>query len=305
MGACVVSSVAVGDFTSASDVDMIMVDASGEGKPGVHRKLLDGRVFEWVVVGEAYVTDVDAILAHAGLTHDMLAAVILLDKTGRLEEVKREVQLRYRSPEGIWKRTTGQLHRIRDAIDRMQRQLEQQEILSAQRSHVSALKGIFGLPRALLNKRCTMTRAPLFCREATAELGWSEYITDALEIFGAARAHAQAVRGMRALALEIVAATGFCDSEKAIRIRHLEGSQWLLANAHPADAAWPLYFWSSKNVAEAGGNENEAVWGKWRELAAMLGVQQEHELWEKQELSQHFLDSAIELADAYRPMLGL
>ena len=170
-GACIVSSVAAGDFTLASDVDMLMVAATGKGRPEVYRELVQGRVFEWMIISRDHLTDIDGVLGDAGLTHDMLTAAILMDEGGWLEKVQREVERRYQEPLGIWQRATGQLQRIRDASDRMGRQLQEGEILPSQCSHVSALKGVFALPRALLNKRCTMTRGVAFCREATIELG--------------------------------------------------------------------------------------------------------------------------------------
>ena len=67
VGACIVSSLASGDFTSASDVDMLMVAADSEGKPRVFRRLVGDTVFEWMVLSNGSLKDVDAILAHAGL----------------------------------------------------------------------------------------------------------------------------------------------------------------------------------------------------------------------------------------------
>lgn len=89
VGACIVSSLAAGDFTSASDVDMLLVAADNEGRPGVFRRLIGDRVFEWVMLPNGYLRDVDAILADAGLCHDILTAIILLDEDHWLEDVQR------------------------------------------------------------------------------------------------------------------------------------------------------------------------------------------------------------------------
>jgi hypothetical protein len=304
-GACVVSSVAAGDFTPASDVDMLMVPATGEGRPEVYRKLVHGRVFEWMIISRDHLTDVDGVLADAGLAHDVLTAVILIDEGGWLEEVQSQVRRRHQQPRGVWTRAAGQLQRIRVAIDGMERQLGEGNILRTQRSHVSVLKGVLGLPRALLIRRCTMTRGVMFCREATTELGWPDYLAAALAVLGVSRVGARAVGELHETALEIIRASGFCDAEKAIRARHLHGSRWLLKHAGPADAAWPLYFWSSATVEEAGGEGNPASWEPWQRFAAVLGIDGEQQLVRKMELARQLLAAAVELVQAYRPKLGL
>ncbi len=304
-GACVVSSVAAGDFTQASDVDMLMVAVEGEGAPGTRRTLLEERVFEWVVVPKSYFVDIDRILLDPGETHDVLTAAILFDKDGWIQKAQKEVERRYREPQGIWERAAGQLQRIGDAIEDMQRHVEMGRTLLAQRAHVSMLKGLFGLPRALLNKRCTMTRGLVFCREATAELGWSEYSPILLEVFSGRSLDVHALQVLYDLGARIVAGSGFSDTEKAIRIRHLLGAQWLLENATPIDAAWPLYFWSSTTVEEAGGRSNPAVWEHWQRFADILRVGTAQELGRKIELARQLLDLAAELAETHRARLAL
>ena len=258
-----------------------------------------------MIISKDHLTDIDGVLADAGLTHDMLTAVILIDEGGWLEEVQNQVQRRYQEPQGVWTRATGQLQRIRVAIDRMGRQLEEDNIPRSQRSHVSMLKGVFGLPRALLNRRCTMTRGVVFCREAATELGWRDYLASALEVFGVSRLGAQAVRELHEIALEIIRASGFSDAEQAIRVQHLQGSRRLLKHAGPADAAWPLYFWSSATVEEAGGDGNPASWEPWQRFATMLGIDHQRQLLRRMELAGQLLASAVELVEAYRPKLGL
>ncbi|MBT7304375.1 MAG: hypothetical protein HN849_32875, partial [Victivallales bacterium] len=282
-----------------------MVSATGEGRPEVYRELVQGRVFEWMVISGDHLTDIDGVLADAGLTHEMLTAVILIDEGGWLEEVQNQIKCRYQEPQGIWTRATGQLQRIRVAIDRMGRHLAEGNILRSQRSHVSLLKGVFGLPRALLNRRCTMTRGIVFCREAATELGWRDYLAGALEVFGVSRLDAQVVRELHETALEIIAASGFSDAEQAIRVQHLQGSRWLLEHAGPAEAAWPLCFWSSTTVEEAGGDRNPASWEMWRRFAMMLGVDHQQQLLRRLELAAQLLGSAVEFVQAYRPELGL
>lgn len=232
-----------------------------------------------------HLTDIDGVLADAGLTHEMLTAVILIDEGGWLEEVQNQIKCRYQKPQGIWTRATGQLQRIRVAIDRMGRHLEEGNILRSQRSHVSLLKGVFGLPRALLNRR--------------------DYLAGALEVFGVSRLDAQVVRELHETALEIIAASGFSDAEQAIRVQHLQGSRWLLEHAGPAEAAWPLCFWSSTTVEEAGGDRNPASWEMWRRFAMMLGVDHQQQLLRRLELAAQLLGSAVEFVQAYRPELGL
>ena len=304
-GACVVSSVAAGDFTPASDVDLLMVNAADEPGPGVERRLIEDRVFEWLRVRRSYFAEIDTVLAHPGLVHDILTAVILIDNDGRLSEVQRQVRLRYTEPQGIWERTKTQLAGARRGIDQMRQDLRKGETLLAQRAHVATLKSLLGLPRSLQNERCTMTRAVSFCREAAAALAAREYLRGVLKLLGGEGLSRQNVSELYELALSIVQSSGFSEAEKAIRARHLQGSQWLLENTGPADAAWPLYFWSSSNVAQAGGEQNQAVWAPWLRLSSMLGVGCREDLHDRAELASHALELAVQLADEWRPKLEL
>lgn len=303
--ACIVSSVAAGDFTPASDLDMLMVAADGQGRHEVRRKLVQGRVFEWVVVARSHLTDVDAILRHAGLTHDMLTAIILRDDDKSLVRAQAEVAARYRQPDGIWGRTEDQLDRMSKAVKALDRQVTEGNILSAQRSHVSVLKAAFGLPRALANKRCSMARGLLFCREAVRELGWTAYLPDVLELFGAQSVNSNRVLELHALAKDIIAGSSFTPDEKAIRIRHLEGFRWLLDNAGPVDAVWPLYFWSSTNVHEAGGQNVDPCWRAWSRFAKTLGVDDGAKLRAKATSADQFLRSATDIATEYARHHGM
>jgi predicted nucleotidyltransferase len=119
--ACVVSSVAADDFTPASDVDILMVAADGKGRSKVWRRLVEGRVFEWVIVAKGDLADVDALLSDAGLTHDLLTAVILRGEGRWLQGIQEGVFSRHRDPASIWLRATNQIDRLRWASERMSR----------------------------------------------------------------------------------------------------------------------------------------------------------------------------------------
>lgn len=303
--ACLVSSAAAGDFTPASDVDILMVAAEGEGQAVVRRRLIEGTVFEWMVVGKADLADVDAILRDAGLVHDILTAVILRDDDGWITGVQSRIASRYREPETVWSRTAGQLDRIRGAGEKMRLDLEEGRVLSAQRSHVSVLKGALGLPRAILNRRCTMSRGFLFCREAVAELGWGGYMADVTAVFGVENIDRACAVELDALARRIVGESSFADEEKAIRTQHLGQSRWLLDHGEPSDAVWPLYFWSGANVEEAGGERNASCWRHWRRFAEVLGVADADGLQKRAGLAQGLVGSATALAVAYGRSHGL
>lgn len=105
--ACIVSSGAVDDFTPASDVDILMLTAEGEGESAVRRRLIEEKVFEWMVIGREALGDADAILQDAGLTHDLLTAIILRDDGGYLTHLQSRIASQHDKPESIWSRTNG------------------------------------------------------------------------------------------------------------------------------------------------------------------------------------------------------
>ncbi|MDO8684525.1 MAG: hypothetical protein Q7N50_13735 [Armatimonadota bacterium] len=296
-GACIVSSLPAGDSTPVSDVDMLMLAADNEVKPVIHRRLVGDKVFEWIVAPNDYLRDVDRILAHAGICHDILTMIILLDTDDRLEQVKQEVASQYQAPQWIWKRTLGQLQRAAGAIEQIQKHLTDGDILSAQRAHVSALFGLFSIPRVILNKRPTHARGSLFCLEAATELGWPEYQSDALTVLGSAGISEKQVVNLQDIAVQIIAATKFTKTEKAIRQWFLRSSNWLLENAQPADAVWPLYTWSNLTVEESGGDRNPIVLKHWQEFTAILGVGKEQALLAKMEKAQRLYESAVKLLE--------
>ncbi len=270
--ACIVSSVAEGDCTPESDVDILMVALDGQGGEAVQRRLIDGTVFEWLVVAKSELADVNAVLRDAGLTHDLRSAVILRDTTGWMAEVQNEILARYTEPESRRVRAAGQLHRLETAVANMAHHVDLGELLPAQRMHVSALKAVLGLPRAVLNKRCTMSRGLLFCRESALQLGWSAYLRDAVRLLGAGDLSPSEVRRLAGLAQNVIAAGPFTAEDKTIRIKHLGQAQWLLDHHEPCDAVWPLHFWSSANIMDAGGTDCPVSWRHWMELAGVLGV---------------------------------
>lgn len=183
----------------------------------------------------------------------------------------------------------------------MQSGLAGGNILLAQRAHVSVLKGLFGIPRAVADERCTMARGLPFCREAATELGWSSYVPDVLAVFGIAGISEKAVADLQDIAARIIAASTLTEDEKAIRQRHLQSSHWLPRNAQPADAAWPLYFWSSTTVEDSGGQENPLVWDHWLSFAAILGIGGKQQLLEKAAHARRLCDVATVLVEMYRP----
>jgi len=298
-GACVVSSLPAGDFTPVSDVDILLVATDNDGKPGIFRRLVGDRVIEWVVLPNDYLRDVDRILADAGLCHDILTAIILLDEDGSLEQAQRTVAAHYHEPQWVWNRTMGQLRRVENALGAMSSHLADRNVLQAQCAHVSLLKGLYGIPRAILNKRCTMARGLLFCREATAELGWSDYMAGVLSVFGAAGVSRETITDLQDIASRIIAAAELAGTEKAIRQWFLWSSHWLLENAHPADAAWPLYFWSSSTVEQSGGERNPVVWELWQRFAAILGVARKQDLLEKNEQARRLHELALSLVQPF------
>jgi hypothetical protein len=300
IGACIVSSLAAGDFTPASDVDMLMIAADSAVRPIIERRLVDGRVFEWMVLSHDSLGDVEAILADAGLCHDILTAIILLDEGYRLAQLQQQIAAQYQQSSWIWQRTFGQLQRVNNAINLFGKHLAEGNLLSAQRAHVSVIRGFCGISRAILNRRCTMARGLLFCREATTELGWLEYYQNLLAMLGAAEITREAVNNLQGIAAHIVAASSFSETERAIRLRFLESSHWLLGHAQPAEACWPLYFWSSTNVEESGREHNLAVWEQWRHFARVLEVDEETKLQQKKAQATQLYQQTIELVQSYK-----
>jgi hypothetical protein len=150
-----------------------------------------------------------------------------------------------------------------------------------------------------------MARGLLFCREAAADLGWSGYLTDVLSVLGADSISSDSVVELQDIAVRVVGAARFTETEKAIRRRFLRSADWLLENAQPADAVWPLYFWTSTTVEESDGRRDPYLWEQWREFAAILGIAEEQHLLEKKERAQRLLDLAVELVEAYKPRLSL
>lgn len=299
-GACVVSSLAAGDFTPVSDVDMLLIAADNEGRPGIIRRLYKDRVFEWMVLPNSDLRNVNEILADAGLCHDILDIVILIDTNGWLHQMQQDVTCRYQEPNWKWQRISGQLQRTNRAIEQMRRHLMAGNILQAQRAHVSVLKALFAIPRAVLNERCTMARGLMFCRESALKLGWSGYIADVLALFGVTEISEKQVFTLQSIAAEIINVTEFTKTEKAIRTWFLQSSHWLLENAGPADAVWPLYFWSSSTVEEASGSQNPILWETWSKFAAVLSVDSGELLWDKVDQAERLYESAVVLTEPCR-----
>jgi len=299
IGACIVSSLAAGDFTPVSDVDMLMVAADDERKPDIFRRLIEDRVFEWMILPSGYLRDVEAILAHAGLCHDILEAIILLDTGNWLGNIQQQVVARCEAPEWIRKRVMDQVHRVAVAIDQMERHLASGAILSAQRAHVSILRSLFAIPSAVLNKRCTMSRGAIFCRQSSSELGWGSYLTDVLTIFGAAGIAEETVYDLQIVASQIIAASHFTGMEKVIRQWFLRSSQWLLENGQPSDAVWPLYIWASATVEESGGQRNPLVWDLWQRFTAILGVSSQKDLLDKCQQARRLLEPTAALCEIH------
>lgn len=203
--------------------------------------------------------------------------------------------MRYHEPQWVRKRIEGQLQLLSSSIERMQQRLAEGDILSAQRSHVYAVKRLLGIPRAVLNRRCTMARGVLFCREASSELGWSSYVPEVVTILGVAGITETDVADLQSIATQIIAASTLTDDEKIIRRRHLQSSHWLLENAQAADAVWPLYFWSRMTVEDCGGHEDPLLWEHWLRFSAMIGVGDRQRLLDKAEQAHRLLDWATAL----------
>jgi hypothetical protein len=130
-------------------------------------------------------------------------------------------------------------------------------------------------------------------------------MSDALSAFGVSGISRETALSLEELAVQIIAATEFTQNERAIRICHLQSARWLMENAQPTDAVWPLYFWSSAAVEESGGDQNPVLWEYWQRFAAILGVSKKHDLLEKKEQAQRLYELGVGLVEAYKPQLGL
>lgn len=303
VGACIVSSLAAGDFTSVSDVDILMVAADKEGRPGTFRRLIGDRVFEWMVLSVSDLPDVEAILCHAGLCHDIVTAIILLDADGGLEQIQQEVAFRYQSPEWVWKRTLGQLDRAAASVGQMRKRVTDGDILGAQRAHVSALKSLFAVPRAVLNRRCTMTRGlRSAARQPRNSAGWGTRRRPSLR---SARTHG----GRQWLNC------GRLPGGSSVR------PNWETRRRRPGggSCAAPIGFWktrssltlcglciswSSATVEGSGGQRNGRVWEPWLEFTNVIGICEAQQLLAKADEAEELHGLASALARECLPATG-
>jgi hypothetical protein len=304
--ACIVSSLAFGDWTPVSDVDMLVLHEGADRlvPNTVYRRVVEDTVVEWVVIPFGEIADVQAVLAHAGLVHDLRTCLILFDADQKLVKIRDEIASRYRDPVYVVRRGEGQLDRLHRSISAMNESLNGGDTLVAIRQHVEAIRRLLALPRALANQRCTMARGFAFCRESARELGWTGYAEDVISLMGASAIKPTEVTKLFEASLQVVAETCLAEEEKTARRHHLRACPWLVSQGPPCDAVWPLYFWTSKTVAEelSVRNGTSTLMDAWHRFRGLLGVSDTPSLLRKLAEAREISARAASLLQAFRAL---
>ena len=134
MAAWVAGSVARGEDTESSDIDIVLVSAGEGGASEVSRggidAWLDGIYIEAGLASETEYIDLEAILQHPVKATHLNDALLLYDPSGRFTELQRAVRAVFMQPQWLAKRLTYWLAEARTHVANLQQAIATDEPLA-------------------------------------------------------------------------------------------------------------------------------------------------------------------------------
>jgi predicted nucleotidyltransferase len=243
-------SFARGDMVRGSDVDIgfVVVDAPAEHK--IHRSIIDGVLFEWGFFEKKHYEDVASILSNAGFVHDLASAKIWYDPRGFLTGIQSELRREYSKPPFIKKRAVNQLKIVETNFEEFKNARVEDGRHAFLVKLFLIIRHLFAVPSAAMNRPVTNSRAHLFCKRDSQDLGLSDYPDSVLEILGSGDFTAKQVDDLLAVACGAFDTSGVPSDEIRAYQAHLEIVRYVLEIGEAAAAAWPLFFWTVGSLNE-------------------------------------------------------
>lgn len=231
------------DMVRGSDVDIGFVVENGHGEQKISRRIIDGIIFEWGFFERNYYENVDSILEDAGFTHDIASAKIWFDTDDFLQTIQALIRQRYREPELIRKRAENQVAIIEATFTQLQQATKTNDAFNMMTKFLTAMRHLFAIPTAVLNKPVTHCRAYLYCKRDAEELGFDYYPNLMLEILGSSGFTREQVERLLTTAHTIYDNSGLPLDAIETHKAHFEIVEYMLGINEPAGAVWPLVFW--------------------------------------------------------------
>ncbi len=243
-------SFARGDMVRGSDVDIGFVVADAPAEYKIRRKIIDGVLFEWGFFDKKHYEDVASILGNAGFVHDLVCAKIWYDPRGFLTGIQDKLRREYSKPSFIKKRAVNQLKIVEANFGGFKNARVEDG------RHVFLVKlfliirHLFAVPSAALNRPVTNSRAHLFCKRDSQDLGLSDYPDSVIEILGSGDFTGKKVDGLLTVACGAFDSSGLPGDEIRAYQAHLEIVSYMEEIGEAAAAAWPLFFWTVGSLNE-------------------------------------------------------
>jgi len=242
VGAFVVGSVARGDATETSDIDLALIVEGAEGKElqrGGVDTWRDGVYIEAALAPMEQYRDVEKVLRDRFAATQMNDALILYDPTGVLTRVQEGVRAGFMEPRWLGARVGAQLQSLRESVASLREAVAAQE-----RSAVCEYEGwvqmwLSSIPLVIHGVSPSSTRALLQLEAVSPE--WKEQVC---EWEGSARLRQEEVLALLPTAsesLSLIRATG-SSQWGDICSYMVKKADWLARNGHHREAPHLLWY---------------------------------------------------------------
>lgn len=288
-------SVARGDLFEGSDIDIAFIIENSK-KIRLKEAVSVGNVYrtinkkndvliEWAFIPKEEYLDANKILSDAGFTHDIKDAYVYYDPTGFFSKIKKEIHNRYKDKLRILKASRNQLNAFRQMLKNIEHSIRTKNRTEVNDSLRSLMKFSAGFPRAVLNQPLTNTRAIIWCKQATKELGASDYYDLILELLGSKNLKKEDAQEFLNLAKKIVSLEEKNKNQKETLLHHLKAPQYLIDSGHWDGSFYKVLLWTGFAVKEANKNKrrnkklvneywkvmlNIINWHEWKDIRAKI-----------------------------------
>ncbi len=246
-------SFARGDMVRGSDVDVGLVVADAPAEHKIRRKIIDGVLYEWGFFEKKHYEDVASILGDAGFVYDLVCAKIWYDPGGFLTGIQSKLRREYSKPSSIRRRAANQLKIVEANFEELRNAREEDGRHALLVKLFLIIRHLFAVPSAALNRPVTNSRAYLFCKRDSQDLGLSDYPDSVIEVLGSGNFTAKQVDDLLAVAVGAFDSSGLPGHEVRAYQAHLEIVRYILEIGEAAAAAWPLFFWTVGSLNEVKG----------------------------------------------------
>lgn len=243
-------SFARGDMVRGSDVDIGLIVAGAPAEHKIHRRIIDGVLFEWGFFDKRHYEDVESILGNAGFVHDLVCAKIWYDPRGFLTGIQSKLRQEYSEPPFVKRRAANQLKIVESNFEEFKNAREEDGRHAFLVKLFLIIKHLFAIPSAVRNQPVTHGRAYLYCRADSQKLGVPDYPDSMVEILGSGDFTTEQVEDLLAAACSAFDSSGLPSREIRAYQAHLEIVRYMLDIGEAAAAAWPLFFWTVGSLNE-------------------------------------------------------